>query len=683
MSWSDIFPITDSIWSTFVILSTVLAVPLLMSRIRFPQIAGLIITGILIGPGGLDLVRGNETLDFFSKVGLLLIMFFAGLEIDVEEMKRTRTEGLAFGLITFFIPFILCLAILTPVLGTGGKAVAVTGCILGSHTLISYPVISRHGLGKRKSVAISVSGALTAIVLALTIYAFVQSGSEGSIFVRIAAFALKTAVYVTFIIMVYPRTTRKFFRKVHSSNSHFLFILALLAMSCGLSALIGLENILGAFLAGLVLNRYIPKTSPLMNRLDFTGNTLFIPLFLLNTGMLIHPSSLFANLNVLEYFAVMFAIATAGKWAAAFAIQKVTGMDRADRMIIFGLSESHAAGTLAMAMGAYSMGILDDAVLGTMVLIVLFSCIISNIATEAGAKRILRSETDEKDIVAKESILVCLSGASTMQAVMDTSIAVRRSTGSELVGIHITVGENHTREHMSTGKDILLKAQTVAAAAEIPFVMQNRIGSSITSSIVHAAGEFESTQIVTGLPASENLSMGFYENLIRPLVDSCSIQISFVRLSVPFNTIRRIVVLVTGPIVQDRGFEKNMESVKLLGDSIGCATEFCGKDSAIDAVRGTGFVFSSGKVSYKAMGETADMNMVINDIRHDHLLVIVGHRNVETHAGRMFMHLYERLHMMKQECSIMLIFPEAERTDGKQLQTPVRTDRDLLKAMRM
>ncbi len=677
-------PLTDSIWNTFIILAVILIIPPLMARIRFPRIAGLILAGVIIGPGGFGIIGPTDVTGYFSRIGLLLIMFFAGLGIDLDEMQRTKTQGIIFGITTFAVPWIICYCIGCHILSLSPTSAAVISCILGSHTLISYPIISRHGLTRRKSVTISVTGALIAIVIALAVYSLVQSLSQGKSGVSTCYFILEFLAYILLIIIVFPLIAGIFFRKSKNSNSHFIFVIMMLALCCGLAGLIGIEGILGAFLAGIVLNKYIPRTSPLMNRLDFTGNTLFIPIFLLDTGMMIHPSELTTDFHALILFAVMFAASTAGKWIPSWIIQRSCGLGRGDRMVIFGLSESHAAGALAIAMGAYSVNIIDGIMLSTIILIILFSCILSNFITERGSDIIIKSDLKYKDITRFESILVCLSGPATAQSLLDTSMAFRHQRGNdELVFLHITVSGNHVHKYMSDGRDILLTAQSQAAAAEIPHKMQNRVGNNIAESIIHAAEEFESTQIVLGLTSVDNLSARYYENLIRPIVDNNGTQQTFVRLTVPLNTIRRMIVLVPGPVVQDTGFEKSIESLGNLGSTIGCQTTYYGKDNAIDAVRGVTSHIQSGKVTYSQMGESADMNDVIYRAGKDQLIVIIGQRNTETHAGRAFIHLYEHLRLRDEDCNLVIIYPETTESRMSQSLPSARTDRDLLKLLRI
>ena len=679
MSYQQLFPITDSIWISFVVLSLVLFIPSLCKRLRFPQIAGLIITGTLIGPGLLNILHITPEISFFSRMGLLFIMFFAGLDIDLEEMKRNRVWGITFGVITFALPWVLCYFSCIWLLKLNVHTAAILACIMGSHTLISYPIISRYGLGRRQSVTISVSGALVAILLALIVYAVMMSTHGNSDF-NPFWFALKIALYITGIILVYPRMARDFFGRVTNSFSHFLFVMILLAFSCGVAQVIGLDSIVGAFLAGIVLNRYIPKSSPLMNRLDFVGNTLFVPLFLLGTGLMIDLSGMSGNWMFLAAFGVLFTVGTAGKWLAALFVQKANGFTPDDRRIIFGLSESHAAGALAIAMGAFAGGLMDNTTLSTTVLIVLFSCIFSNIITESAAFQLHQNE--QADEQHDNRLLVMLTGSNTLRAIMDTAMTLYQRGDRDMVGLYVTVNGEHAPKYMQDGKGRLQEAQEIAASADIPFVTHNRLGNNIIDSILHASNEFETNSLLMGLPLRHSINLPYLENIISPLNDGYHGQIVMQRFVTPINTIRRIVVLVPGPVLQDDAFEHCMEVIYRITMSIGCATVFYGKEQPISAVRGTGLNFSSGRVTYNEVSETADMHWVMRSLNQDHLLIIVSPRDSESHAGRSFRHLYERIHMAETDFSTMLLFPATQTVKGKEEAT-VRTERDFLKMLRM
>lgn len=675
------FPIQEPLWICCAILLIILVVPLVAARLRFPQIAGLIVAGVLVGPGCIGLLSPGAETNFFSSVGLLFIMFFAGLEIDLDEMKRNCNWGLVFGILTFIIPAGLTFLACKRLFGMSNLASGVFACILGSHTLVSYPIISRYGQGNRKSVAISVSGALVAILLALITFTAVQ-GMASADGIKPVSMIIGTVVYAIVVVFVFPLLSKYYFTREKSSIQHFVFVLLVLAMSCGMARLAGLESILGAFLAGLALNRYIPKSSPLMNRLDFVGNAMFIPVFLLNTGMMINLKEISGSLIVLELAAVLFISGTVGKWLVALLVQKSCQMSSFDRRIIFGLSESHAAGALAIAMGAYGAGILENTALSATVLIVLFSCILSNVETERGARELHKLQLSNNKSAPDNRLLVVLTGSNTLQAIMDTALILHHREDRSMVGLYVTVNGDHTQKYMIDGKNRLMEASRIAASADIQFTSQNRLGNNIIESIVHAAKEFETNHLLMGLPLKDDITLRYYENIIRPLTDGIPQQIVLQRFTKPFNTIGSMRVLVPGPVVQDEAFESCMKTVYDISMAIGCVSAFYGKEQAIGAVRSTGLVFSGGRVRYNSLGESADMNLVMSDAGGNDLVLIIGQRDGETHAGRAFIHLYERIHFMQTDASIMIIYPRTDNYGGH-IQLSGRTERDFLKMLRM
>lgn len=681
MGFQQFLPLTGTFWICFTVLALVLFIPILCRKLGLPQIAGLIVTGVIVGPGLLHLIETTPEIEFFSQMGLIFIMFFAGLEIDLEEMKRNRGWGITFGILTFSVSWALCFTICQNSLGMSTAASTVIGCIMGSHTLISYPVISRYGLGTRKMVTISVAGSLIAILLALTIYAITQSTqTEGSF--SIGLFAIETCAYVAAVIFFYPRLARAFFHNSTNSFSHFLFVMILLALSCALSEAIRLDGILGAFLAGIVLNRYIPKSSPLMNRLDFIGNTLFIPVFLLNTGMLINLRSLISDWDILLLAGILFAAGTLGKWIVAWIMQELTGAGKDDRKLMFGLSESHAAGALAITMGALSAGIIENDTLSAIVLVVLASCIASNVVTERSARRIHEQNTVNETDAKESRLLVMLTGSNTLKALMDTALTIRPKNRLETVGLYITINGEHAPKYLQDGKGRLEEATSIAASADMPFITQNRMGNNVVDSIVHATGEFQASCLLMGLPPRHDITANYYENIIHPLTDGYSGMILLQRMTMPMNTIRRIVALIPGPVIQDDSFEMALDTLRQISKAIGCSVKFYGKDQALEAVRQSGQNFTGLRVSFNSVSENDDMHLAMSSLHRDHLLFLLAPRDYESHAWRAFSHLYERIHLGSTQFSTMILFPPTDNIKGNPEAT-VRTEHDYLKMLRM
>ena len=345
------FPITDPTWIFFLVLMIILFAPILLGRLRIPHIIGMILAGVAIGKYGFNILERDSSFELFGKVGIYYIMFLAGLEMDLENLKKNIGRALVFGALTFIIPFAIGMAVGMYVLNFSIGASLLLSCILASHTLVAYPIVGRYGLSSKASVSISIGGTMFALTVALFALAGVSGMFKGELDSSSwILFMLKCIVYCVFVFMVFPRFARWFFRTYEDNVMQYIFVLSLVFLSAALAELAGLEGIFGAFLAGLVLNRLVPRVSPLMNRTEFVGNALFIPYFLIGVGMLINLGALFSGWNTIKVVLVMVLVATFTKWLAAWLTQKIYHMSVAARQMMFGLSNAHAAGALAMVL---------------------------------------------------------------------------------------------------------------------------------------------------------------------------------------------------------------------------------------------------------------------------------------------------------------------------------------------
>ena len=294
LNLTSYFPITSPTLIFFVVLLIILLAPIIMGKLRIPHIIGMVLAGVLIGEHGLNILERDHSFELFGKVGLLYIMFLAGLEMDMESVKKNSKRILLFGMLTWLIPLILTFFMSSWLLGYSYTASFLLGCIMASNTLIAYPIISRYGLQRHSSVMLSVGGSMLSIFLALMMLAGLSAsyGEDTGIGFWLL-FLLKFILFCAACIVFIPRMVRYFLRRYSDAVMQFIFVLAVMFLSAALSEAIGVEGIVGAFIAGLILNRYIPHVSPLMNRIEFTGNAIFIPYFLIGVGMLINVSSLF------------------------------------------------------------------------------------------------------------------------------------------------------------------------------------------------------------------------------------------------------------------------------------------------------------------------------------------------------------------------------------------------------
>ncbi|MFM1809603.1 MAG: hypothetical protein RLZZ382_828 [Bacteroidota bacterium] len=406
------FPLTNPVLVFSLMLFIILLSPILLRRIRIPGIIGLILSGIIIGPKGLGVIGENSLaaegwIKLFSTIGLLYIMFMAGLELDLNQFRRYYKKSVFFGLFTFFIPILLGYPLCYYGLHLSPLASLLTSSMFATHTLVAYPIMSKFGLSKHSSVAITVGGTILTDTAVLIILAIISSASKGQLDVTFWVRLLTSLAFFSIIMfVVVPRITRWFLKKLDSEkSSQYIFVLSVVFFSAFLAEVAGVEHIIGAFVAGLVLNRFIPHNSVLMNRIDFIGNSLFIPSFLIFVGMVVDYRALFQGSWPLIIAAVLTTFAIFSKWLAALATQLLFKMSKVERKVIFGLSTSHAAATLAIIMVGYQDNILSINIVNGTILLILFTCMTASFVTEHAGKELLIQIADQGEDEIYESKL--------------------------------------------------------------------------------------------------------------------------------------------------------------------------------------------------------------------------------------------------------------------------------------
>lgn len=425
-------PLQNPVLIFSLILFIILLSPIVLRKVKIPSIIGLILSGVLIGPLGFGLL-GKNTMDpegsvkLFATIGLLYIMFMAGLELDFTQFKRYWNKSLTFGILTFIIPISLGYPLCIWVLKLSPTASLLTASMFATHTLVAYPIISKFGLSKHPAVAIAVGGTILTDTAVLIILAIISSSTKGNLDWGFWLRLLTSLSIFTFIMFfVIPKIARWFFSKVDSEKtSQYIFVLSIIFFSAFLAEVAGVEHIIGAFVAGLVLNKLIPHNSILMNRIDFIGNALFIPFFLISVGMVVDYRSFFQGSWPLIIAGVLTAFAIFSKWLAAYATSIIFKLKHSERKIIFGLSASHAAATLAIIMVGYNtilnqnqidaalltnvvvepIRLLDKNVLNGTILLILITCMVASFITEIAGKKLLQEIAEDRDVERHETRL--------------------------------------------------------------------------------------------------------------------------------------------------------------------------------------------------------------------------------------------------------------------------------------
>ena len=670
LNLSQYFPITDPTLIFFVVLLMILLSPIIMGRLRIPHIIGMVLAGVLVGKYGLNILGRDASFELFGRVGLYYIMFLAGLEMDMEGLKKNRNRVMIFGMLTFLVPFAMTYFMGVSLLGYIPLASLLLAAIMASNTLIAYPIVGRYGLTRHTSSTLSVGSSMMALFMALIVVASIVNsfhGNGGILFWLL--FILKFVAYCVGLIMVIPRVTRWFLRRYSDAVMQFIFILAVVFLSAALSDAVGLEGIFGAFMSGLILNRFVPKVSPLMNRIEFTGNALFIPYFLIGVGMLINVRLLFAGSKILwVVFCIVF-FGTLGKAVAAYLAARIFRMSWLAGHMMFGLTSAHAAGAIAMVMvgrrlevapGQYLFG---DEVLNGIVIMILFTCVISTVITERAAQRLRLQEKEDQNMMKNlddEKILIPVKYPEYSDNLVTMATLMRNPRlKRELVALNVVYDDVNMRHNQAEGQRLLDHLCHLASASDVPMVTQVRVAANIANGIKHAFKEFQASEILMGLHFHKEINRSFWGEFTRSLYNGLSRQIIVTRILQPLNTIRRIQVAIPSRAEFEPGFYRWLERLARMAGNLECRIAFHGRNETLQLVNE--FIrnrFPSVRAEYEEMAHWKDLPTLGSQVREDHLFVIVTARKGTISYKTAMERLPEELNKFIKGKTIMIIFPD-------------------------
>lgn len=586
LSFSD--PIADPILVFFTLLAVVLLAPLLFQRIRLPGLIGLIVVGVAIGPNGLNLIEVEGTITLLGSVGLLYIMFLAGLEIDLHQFARQKDRSLVFGAITFAIPQVAGTAFFLA-LGFDWAAAILIASMFASHTLVAYPVVARLGITRNNAVVTTVGGTILTDTAALLVLAVVAHSAEGildtAFWILLAVFL---TLYVTAVVTLLPRIGRWFFRRVENQTAEFLFVLTA-AFGCAyLAELAGVEPIVGAFLAGLVLNRLVPESSPLMNRTQFVGNALFIPFFLLYIGMLVDLEVLFESTRAWGVMGAMVAMTVVTKFIASKLTQRIYRYSTAEGWVIFGLSTCQAAATLAATLVGYDLGIIGEEVLNGVILMILVTCILGPYFVERFGRRVAIEERDRPydPSEAPQRILGPLANPDTADALMSMAYMVRTpDTSDPVFPLTVASAGNDVPAQVAASEKLLAHTVEHAAAADVPVAPLTRVDVNVANGIARAIVERRGTTVVIGWDGDAPRRPRIFGGIIDQLLEQTMQEVLVCKLEHPPNTHRRIVVVVPAFAEREFGFADLAQGIKRMASEMGDPIVLAGDRARINQLQ--------------------------------------------------------------------------------------------------
>ena len=664
------FPITNPSLIFLLVLVIILLAPIIMGKLRIPHIIGMVLAGVAIGQYGFNILVRDDSFELFGRVGLYYILFLAALEMEVEGVKKNKGKLSLFGLLTFAVPFTLTFIMSEWLLGYPTIASLLLGCLMASNTLIAYPIVSRYGQQRKPSVALSVGASMLSLLVALVVLAALVASHNGQTGVLFWLwFVAKFVIYCGGLTLLIPKLTRWFLRRYSDAVMQFIFVMAMLFMSAVLSESIGLEGIFGAFLSGLILNRYIPHVSPLMNRIEFIGNALFIPYFLIGVGMLINVRLAFSDTGVLWVALAITLFGTAGKAIAAYlsALLFRLPLNTSGNMM-FGLTSAHAAGAIAIIMVGMRLTTPDGSVLVTgemlngVVLMILLTCLISTVVTEQAAQQItLRDkEIPQEDTQDDEKMLIPMKYPEYAVRLVNLAIMMRNpKLGRGLVGLSVVYDDVDMRLNQERGQRLLEKVQQYAAAADVKMQTQVRVAANIANGIKHAFKEFRASEIIIGMHMHPEVSASFWGEFHQSLFNGLNRQIIMARLKQPLSTIRRIEVAVPSRAQFEPGFYRWLERVARLSVNLECRTIFHGRTDTLALINQ--YVRNRHpemRVEFMQMDHWNEMPRLAATIAEDHLFIVIAARKGTVSYKNALEHLPEEIQQFFSGKNIIIIFPD-------------------------
>lgn len=671
MDWFDFsqrLPLTDPTAIFLLVLLIILFAPIVLNKLHIPHIIGMILAGVIVGEHGFNILVRDSSFDLFGKVGLFYIMFLAGLEMNMSDFRQNRGKAMVLGILAFVIPISIGLVTNMVLLKYGLLTSILLASMYASHTLVSYPIVIRYGISRQRSVSIAVGGTAVTDTFTLLVLAVIsglfRGESDDLFWLWLVIKFILVGVLITYS---FPRIGRWFFRKYNNGVIQFIFVLALVFLGAVLMELAGMEGLLGAFIVGLVLNRLIPHVSPLMSHLEFVGNALFIPYFLIGVGMMIDVRVIFGHGNALLVAAVMIGVALLGKWIACWLTQKIYRMSPVERVLMYGLSNAQAAATLATVLVGYNIvlptgeRLLNDDVLNGTILLILVTCVVSSFITERAARRMAMDKRLERRTPCRqERILIPIANPSTVGNLINLSLAIRDSGQEEnLLALSVIDDVDNSTYAEMQGKHNLRKAAKITAAVDVSLREIVRYDRNIVSGIVHATKEYGITDVIIGMHCKNCAGDTLFGNLTGALLEDLYQEVMIARFLMPVNTLRRIVVTIPVKAEYEPGFLKWVEQICRLATALGGGAYFyASKDTNTALQKWIQENYKQVTAFFEDMDGYEDLPEISSKVNSDHLLIIVAARQGTVSYDGSLEQLPDYIDRYFSDRNIIVLYPD-------------------------
>ena len=623
----NIFPIHDPVLIFSIVLISVLAAPILAEKVKLPGIIGLIISGVIFGPHLFGILERDRTIELLGTIGLLYIMFQAGLEINIGEIKKNKHYSINFGILTFLIPLIVGMGAGIYILKMSIIHSVLFASMFSSHTLLTFPIVTKFGVAKKRAVTATIGGTIITDTLALLILAVIIKMNSGNVDIYFwLKMAMSIILYTTSVIIILPKITRWFFKRNsdESGNEEYVFIFAVLFITSYLAHVAGLESIIGAFLAGITLNRLIPEKSILMNRINFVGNSLFIPFFLISVGMIINPEEFVKSVYSLEVALIMIASAILSKYGAAYIFGKSAKFNKNEINLIFGLSVNQAAATLAAVLIAYKVGIFNETILSGTVMMIVVTSFTGAFITNRSARKIaaeMKNKRVENSNEVVNRILIPVKNPKNIDTLTDLAFYLSDKNSSEPVyAINVVLDDENTEKEIEIGEELLTKVMVRGGAVNKNVVPITKIDTNISTAIIKSCKEYRISKVIIGWSGAGSFKSRFFGSVTEQYIKNSKEMIFLARFIHKIDISRSIVLIIPPLINIQAGFREGLQSVMKIAVELNDKLIVISDDKIIEEIKpeieknkSISSVYRN-IISWKKIDETLEEVVADNDI---------------------------------------------------------------------
>lgn len=659
-------PIKDPILIFALVLIIILIFPTLFKKLGIPEIIGLIIAGVIVGPNGINLLSQDIGLSIFSQAGLLYLMFLAGLEINVAQFLKNKVPSLTYGILTFSLPFILSGLVFFYVFKVDIIASLIISSMIATHTLVAYPIVGRFGINNNRVVNIIIGGTIITDTIALLILAIVSESTKG---VLDHLFWIKFIGYFTlfliFVLWVIPHLSKWFFKNYDGeSSSEYIFVLTMVFIAAVVAEYAHIEPIIGAFFVGLAMSKLIPRTSPLMNRIVFIGNTIFIPFFLITVGMYVDLHVLTQGKELIFLIIAFVIIALLSKYIAAYITQKIFKYNKLERNLMFGLSNARAASAIAIVLVGYNLELINESIVNATIILVLISTLVSSFVTQNAAKKIAVKEEKELPDLSDtpERILVPISNPNTIEQLINFAILIKNQKSQlPLYPLSIVNDDHKAEENVVTYSKILDKARVHASSSDKIAQIVSRIDTNIADGIARTTKELQITKIVMGWHGKSTTKSFFFGTLLKNVLEKTGKMIYVTRLNSPINLMENIHVFMPPASEFEIGFLEWVDSVLNISIQTNSKITFWGYKQTHQKIQSIieNFKYIQD-VEYKYALCSNMFQLISEKIQENDLLIIISARKNTISYNKHIKQIPNQIETYFDDSNVLIIYPEQE-----------------------